>query len=33
MSVDEKAMLAAAYLSRVAEPASLPLWMLVREVG
>jgi DNA processing protein len=33
MSADERAVLAAAYLSRVAEPANLPLWMLVREVG
>ena len=29
----EELLRAAAYLSRVAEPATLPLWMLVREVG
>jgi DNA protecting protein DprA len=33
MTADERAVLAAAYLSRVAEPANLQLWMLVREVG
>jgi len=33
MSADEDALLAAAYLSRVAEPANLPLWTLVGELG
>ncbi|MGX7679515.1 DNA-processing protein DprA [Jatrophihabitans sp. DSM 45814] len=30
---DEQTLLAAAYLSRVAEPASLPVYMLVRQLG
>jgi DNA processing protein len=29
----ERRLLAAAYLSRVAEPASVPLWLLVRDIG
>ncbi|MDQ1690048.1 MAG: hypothetical protein QOD87_156, partial [Pseudonocardiales bacterium] len=32
-TVDPESMLAAAYLSRVAEPASLPVFLLVRQLG